>query len=332
MHKKRLAMQTGQEGDNKPTIISYKKALNILKWILDVFKNTIKYIQEHFKTFVLLSIIAFFALSNNSDTTTNADTGANYNTLKIELSGMILSSKKIIKQVKQALSDDKIKAVILQINSPGGAIAPSSEISEAIKLLSSKKLVVAYGNGIMASGSYYSAIWADKLFASKASIVGSIGVIINGFDASELMGKVGLKTQVIKVGSVKEAGSVLKAWSKKERDELQSLTQNMYDMFVDDVANARAKNGIKKSKHKIWADAHVFLAKRAKEMGLIDEVGNIFDVEKYIHNELKLGEEKIIYKPKPKQNEFLELIGKNADDFEESFQALAFYKLMALYR
>ena len=328
-------MQTEQEGNkhkHKPTTISYNKAINILKWILNAFKNTIKYIQEHFKTFVLLFIVAFFALSNNSDKTNDADIGANYNTLKIELSGMILSSKKIIKQVKQALNDDQIKAVILQINSPGGAIAPSSEISEAIKLLASKKLVVAYGNGIMASGSYYSAIWADKLFASKASIVGSIGVIINGFDASGLMGKVGLKSQVIKVGSVKEAGSMLKAWNKKERNELQSLTQNMYNMFVDDVANARGNKGIKKSEHKIWGDAHVFLAKQAKQLGLIDEVGNIFDVEKYVHDELKLGEGKIIYKPKPKQNELLELIDKNADDFEESFQAIAFYKLMALYK
>jgi len=321
------------EDNNKSIATLFNKTFNALKWALCVFKNTIKYIQEHFKTFVLLSIIAFFAFSgDNNQKYDNIDSGSDYNVLKIELSGVILSSKKIIEQIKDAMVDDDIKAVVFVINSPGGAIAPSSEISEAIKLLASKKLVVAYGNGILASGSYYSAIWADKIFASKASVVGSIGVIINGFDVSGLMSKVGVKSQVVKVGSVKEAGSALKTWSKQEKAQLQSLTQDMYDMFVEDVSNARGDKGIKKSEHKIWGDAHVFLAKQAKQLGLIDEVGNIFDVEKYVHDELKLGEGKIIYKPKPKQNDFLELVGKNVNDFEESFQALAFYKLMAIYK
>jgi protease-4 len=318
-------MKNKNKSKNKLNVI-LKPIKNTFKNIFKVFNKIIKYIQNYFKTFVFIAIVVFVILP--SDTSNNnfesIDTGINYNTIKLNLNGMILSSKEITKQVKQIIKDDKIKAVIFDVNSPGGGIAPSAEISEAIQLLAKHKLVVAYGSGIMASGSYYASIYADKIFASKATIVGSIGVIINGLDASNLMKKIGIKSQVIKAGSVKEAGSALKAWNDVEKKELKSITTNMYNMFINDIVKAR---GLKKSEHKKWGDAHIFLASKAKKLGLIDVVGNIFDVEKYIHKELNLGEQKLIYKPQKKNNEFLEILMHETKSFISAF---AFNKISAI--
>jgi len=228
--------------------------------------NTIKWIGQHFMGMLFL-LIAFVVLMPSS--TTQLKTA---NLQEIKLAGPIISADAILKEIKAAQKDKNIKGVLLNVDSPGGSVPPSIEIAYAIKELKKHKPVVAYASGIMASGSYYGSIYANKIIANPGAIVGSIGVIMESANVEELMHTIGVKTQIVKQGTYKEAGTPTREWTPEERAELETLTKDTYDLFVSDVAEAR---GLEVSKAKMYADAHIFSSKRAKEVGLIDEIGVI---------------------------------------------------------
>lgn len=223
----------------------------------------IKFIQEYFKTVLFLTILFF--IFSNSDTTKIEQ--ANLQT--IELSGPIMVVDDVLNKIEKAKNDKNIKGVLLKVNSPGGAVAPSVELAYAIKELNSIKPVVAYASGVMASGSYYASIYATKIVANPGSMIGSIGVIMQSVDASEVMAKIGIKTQTVKAGEYKEAGTPTRKWTKQEREELEKITNETYNMFVNDVASARK---LKPQNHKDYANAHIFTAHGAKKVGLVDIV------------------------------------------------------------
>ena len=228
--------------------------------------NTIKWIGQHFMGMLFL-LIAFVVLMPSS--TTQLKTA---NLQEIKLAGPIMSADAILKEINAAKKDKNIKGVLLNVDSPGGAVPPSIEIAYAIKELKKHKPVIAYASGIMASGSYYGSIYANKIIANPGAIVGSIGVIMESANIEELMNTIGVKTQIVKQGTYKEAGTPTREWTPQEREELETLTKDTYELFVADVAEAR---GLEVSKAKRYADAHIFSAKRAKEAGLIDEIGVI---------------------------------------------------------
>ncbi len=226
--------------------------------------NGIKWIGQHFLGMLFL-LIAFVVLMPSSSTQlTNA------NLQEIELIGPIINADALLKEIEAAQKNNSIKGVLLSVNSPGGSVPPSVEIAYAIKELKKHKPVVAYASGIMASGSYYASIYADTIIANPGSLVGSIGVIMESADVSELMKTIGIKTQIVKQGTYKEAGTPTREWTPKERAELERLTKDTYEMFVGDVASAR---GLDVAKAPEYADAHIFSAARAKEVGLIDAIG-----------------------------------------------------------
>jgi len=127
--------------------------------------------------------------------------------------------------------------------------------------------------GSMTSGSYYAGAGADRILANPGAFIGSIGVIMQGADASELAAKIGVSQQVVKAGEYKEAGTFLRPWSKIEREQLQELVNASYEMFVSDVA---ADRNLDANKSKEWANARVFLARDAAKLGLIDEVSDYY--------------------------------------------------------
>ena len=225
--------------------------------------NTIRWIGQHFLGMLFL-LIALVVLMPTSTTELRPA-----NLQEIQLAGPIFDADTIITQIEEAQNDPKIKGVLLSIDSPGGAVAPSIEIAYAIKLLKTHKPVIAYGAGIMASGSYYSAIYANKIIANPGAIVGSIGVIMESANIETLMKTVGVETQIVKEGTYKEAGTPTRKWTAEERTELERLTKDTYELFVHDVAEAR---GLKVENERKYADAHIFSSSRAKEVGLIDEV------------------------------------------------------------
>ncbi|HIP55758.1 MAG TPA: signal peptide peptidase SppA [Arcobacter sp.] len=271
--------------------------MNFFRIIFLPITAPIKFIQNHFKATLLVLLLIF--------TFKNADPSAVEvaNLQQINLTGAIMDASLILEDINKAKKDTNIKGVLLVVNSPGGAVAPSVEIAYAIKELNEIKPVVAYASGIMASGSYYASIWADTIIANPGSMVGSIGVIMQSVDASELMSKIGVKTQTVKIGEYKEAGTPTRAWNKKETQELNKVIKSTYDMFVSDVANARK---LKVSNHKDYADAHIFTASQAKEVRLIDEVATISKAKTLLVKKSKVT--KAVWNKKDKMEKFMEKV------------------------
>ena len=223
------------------------------------------------------------------------------NLAEIKLSGAIMDESAILKEIYSIQDDKNIKAVLLNINSPGGAFAPSFEISNAIKELNKEKPVIAYASGTMASGSYLSGVWANKIYANKGSFIGSIGVIMQGYNIEELASKIGIKDQVVKAGEFKEAGTIMRAWSQSERQSLQDLVDKSYDLFVSEVATARRLN---KNDENLWANARVFLPDEALNLGLIDEISNYKKVKDEV---VKIsGVQNPVWKEKSKYDELMD--------------------------
>ena len=235
-----------------------------IKKIFSPVTATLKFFSEHFKG-MLFVLILFLVFTPESKEATKP-----YNLAKIELSGPIMDVSQVLNEIKKASKDEKIKGVLFVVDSPGGAVAPSVEVSYAIKELKKKKPVVVYASGILASGSYYASIWANEIVANPGSMVGSIGVIMEGADLSGLMSKIGIKTQTVQAGKYKKVGTPDRAWKPYEVAELNKVIQDTYDMFTEDVAKAR-KLDLKK--RDFWANAHIFTARQAKKAGLVDEVG-----------------------------------------------------------
>ena len=244
--------------------------MQLLKKLFSPITQTIDYIQNHFKAmlFILLLILLFTPATEGELSQNNLQ--------KIALTGPIMDSSEVVEQINKAAKNNTIKGVLFVVDSPGGAVAPSVEIAYAIKRLKEKKPVVVYAKGTLASGSYYASIWANKIIANPGSMVGSIGVIMQGADLSGIMSKIGIKSQVVKAGLYKQIGTPDRAWKPYEVKELNKVIQGTYDMFTQDVANAR-KLDIKK--RDTYANAHIFTAAQAKTVGLIDTVGVAFDAK-----------------------------------------------------
>ena len=167
-----------------------------LKKLLLPITAPIEFIQNHFKAmvFLLIVVLIFFPKDDSLEP---------HNLEEIKLSGSIIDVSEVLKKIDDARKDEKVKGVLFVVDSPGGAVAPSVEISYAIKRLRESKPVVAYASGTMASGSYYASIWANEIIANPGSMVGSIGVIMQGADLSEIMQKIGIKSQVVMAGKYK---------------------------------------------------------------------------------------------------------------------------------
>ncbi|MDX4034759.1 signal peptide peptidase SppA [Aliarcobacter skirrowii] len=289
-----------------------KKLFSPVIWFLD-------FVTKYFKTIVFLTIVYFLFFSSNDEELMSNNFA---NLQKIDLIGQIVDPTKVLENIEKAKNDTNIKGVLLFVNSPGGAVAPSIEIALAIKELQELKPVVVYASGTIASGSYYASIWANKIIANPGTIVGSIGVIMQGFDASELLQKVGVQTQTVKAGKYKESGTITRKWTDFEQKELQDLINSTYNMFVLDVATARNLN-IKNQQN--FADAKVFTAQMAKDVGLVDEVSNITFAKNSL---IELSQvEKAVWKKEDKFEKFMdkfltETISKIVMSFSSSLKAI----------
>lgn len=254
----------------------------MMEWIKKIgscLANGLRFIQNHFKATLLVLFVLWLILPSSEEGLTS------YNLQKISLVGPIIDATSIVEQLDEARENKEVKGVLFSIDSPGGAVAPSVEIAYAVKRLRETKPVVVYAAGIMASGGYYSAIWGSEIVANPGSMIGSIGVIMEGADLSELMEKVGVKTQVVHAGTYKQIGTMERQWSNVERAELEKIINGTYTLFVGDVARAR-KLDLNRSND--YADAHVFTAAQAKEVKLVDAIGVEFDAKKRLETLTKV--------------------------------------------
>lgn len=255
-----------------------------MKNIWNGFVGFLNFIGKHFKALIFLLILFLLFMPNTTPTKVP-------NLMRINLTGVIVDSSQILQEIEYAKTNDNIKGVLLYVDSPGGSVAPSVEIYMAVNDLKKSKKVVAYAAGTMASGSYYAASPSDIIIANPGSIIGSIGVIASIPNVEELAKKIGISEQVVSAGDYKQTGTMMRKMSKKEEAALRENINDIYDLFVNDVANARGLNATKKDE---FANAKIFIASKAKNVGLIDEIGSITDANNLLIK--KTGVEEAIWK------------------------------------
>jgi protease-4 len=223
----------------------------------------------------------------------------------IPVTGLISESEPTIDQLKKFAKDDSVKAIVLRIESPGGGVGPSQEIYEEVKKARVKKPVLASMGALAASGGYYIACAAQRVYANPGTITGSIGVIMPFMNVKDLVEKLGVKGLTVKSGAFKDMGSPLRDMTPQERELLQGVVDNVHLQFVNAVASGR--NLHREDVLRI-ADGRIFTGEQAKELGLVDALGNLEDAVSEAGKLGKItGEPKVVTPPKKKIS-FLELL------------------------
>ena len=192
----------------------------------------------------------------------------------VEVTGIIVDAHDTIDQIKQLREEESVKAIVVRIDSPGGAVAPSQEIYREIRKTVPVKKVVASMGAVAASGGYYIAAAADGIIASPGTITGSIGVIMAYTNYRALLDKIGLVPVVVKSGAYKDTGSPVRAMTAAEKELLEGLTAKIHNQFVQDIVDGRQMDPEKVAK---LADGRIYTGEESKTLGLIDRLGNIED-------------------------------------------------------
>lgn len=216
----------------------------------------------------------------------------------IRIEGVILDSKDTIEELKKHGRNPSVKGIVLRIDSPGGAVVPSQEIYEEIKKIrdGGKKTIVTSMGSVAASGGYYIAAGTEKIIANPGSITGSIGVIMELANIEGLLKKIGIEPVVIKSGEHKDIGSMFRGMTEDEKKLLQTLMDDVHNQFIEAVAKGR---GLKVEVVRALADGRIFTGRQAKEIGLVDELGNLEDAIKITAKLAKIeGEPKVIERGK----------------------------------
>jgi protease-4 len=198
----------------------------------------------------------------------------------VQISDVILASDPYIKQLQSFREDNTIAGVLLRIDSPGGASAPSQEIfSEVMKYRKiNKPLVVSVGN-MAASGGYYIASPAMKIFANPSSITGSIGAIVEFPQYYKLLDKIGVSLKVIKAGNFKDMGSPQREMTPADRALMQGMVDDIHEQFIRDVAAARSMSI---DSLRPLADGRIFTGAQALKNRLVDTLGSYEDALAYL--------------------------------------------------
>jgi len=192
----------------------------------------------------------------------------------IDIKGVISDYKETLSYLNTALKDGSIKAVVLNVDSPGGAVGASQEIYRAIeKLRKEKPVVVSMGN-VAASGGYYVSAPANVIYANPGTITGSIGVIIQHIDLTNLMNKLGVKVDNIKSGKNKDILYPNHKLKSEEAKLIKQTIMDVYEQFLDAVVKYRK---IDKEKLRPFADGRIFSGRQAQKIGLVDKLGNLQD-------------------------------------------------------
>ncbi|MDB5102519.1 MAG: multidrug transporter [Fibrobacteres bacterium] len=219
---------------------------------------------------------------------------------ELKLEGAIMGSDRYMESIHRISEDKSCKGVLLRIDSPGGAVGASQEIFSGLRALKAKGLpiVVSQGN-LAASGGYYISLAGDRIFANPGTLTGSIGVILQFPEAGKLLEKLGVKMNTVKSGALKDVGNFSRPPSPDEIRYLQSVIDNTYGQFIDDILSSRK---IEKSELLKIADGRVMTGKQARDYGLVDTLGGYREAESYLVGLAKLEGEPIVVKEPPSKS------------------------------
>jgi protease IV len=190
---------------------------------------------------------------------------------RLRIDGIITEDPKLDAAVRKLADDGSVKALIVAINSPGGSVGGGESLHDAIAEVAAKKPVVAVMGGLAASAAYMVAVPAARIFAYPGTLTGDIGVFLQTADISGLLGKLGIGTEVIKSGPLKDEPNYTAPLTPQARDMLQGIVMNLYDQFVTMVAAGRHMDP---GKVRQLADGRPYTGQQALQLGLIDAIGN----------------------------------------------------------
>ncbi len=227
----------------------------------------------------------------------------------LELTGIIDDSRKILEDLHKQVANKKVKAIVLRIDSPGGAVGPSQDIYAAVKRLKDQKPIVASMGSVAASGGLYAALGASKVFSQPGTITGSIGVIMQVPNFQKVSEKLGVDVITIKSGKLKDVGNSFRQMTDEERVFLETTVAKAHEDFIEAVAVGR---GIEIAKVREFADGRVILGADAKGLRLVDEFGDVYQAA---HAALALAgvtltdqEQPKLFYPEDKFGQFKQLI------------------------
>jgi len=261
--------------------------------------------------FMLLAYSALKSTSTGVSLETETTVGARIGI--VEAKGTIgeaapsgIDSDKVVKLLKKYERDEDIKAVVLRVDSPGGAVAPSQEIHDAVKRIKASKKVVVSMGGMAASGGYYISAPADRIFAEPGTLTGSIGVIFLHFNVRGLLEWAKVEETTLKSGKYKDTLSPFRPIQESDREEIQSISDDVYSQFVQAVAQGR---GMPEARVREIAEGRIYTGKRAKELKLVDELGGFDDAVAAAWGLAgQSGEPKVQYPPRDRELSLRDLV------------------------
>ncbi|RAL25288.1 signal peptide peptidase SppA [Lujinxingia litoralis] len=212
----------------------------------------------------------------------------------IEVEGPIMESKKTVEDIRRFQKDENVKAVVVRVDSPGGAVAPSQEIFEAVKALNEVKPVAISMGSTAASGGYYIACGAETIFANNGTLTGSIGVITQFFNVEGILDTVAVDVHTIKSGEFKDSGSPFREFLPKDEAVFAEMVMDIHSQFVEDVAECR---GLEESVVRRLADGRVYTGRQAKANKLVDEIGTLHDTIDFLAEKVGLTDPPVVYPP-----------------------------------
>jgi protease IV len=198
---------------------------------------------------------------------------------RLPVDGIITDDPKLVAAVRKLGDDSSVKALIVAIDSPGGSVGGGEALHDAIAEVAAKKPVVAVMGGLAASAAYMIAVPAARIFAYPGTLTGDIGVFLQTADISGLLGKLGIGTEVIKSGPLKDEPNFLAPLTPQARDMLQGIVTNLYDQFVAMVAAGRHMDV---AKVRQLADGRPYTGQQALQLGLIDAIGDEHDARQWL--------------------------------------------------
>ncbi|PIQ96086.1 MAG: signal peptide peptidase SppA [Nitrospinae bacterium CG11_big_fil_rev_8_21_14_0_20_56_8] len=215
----------------------------------------------------------------------------------VEVAGIITDSRDVVRQLARYRKDRSVLGIVLRVDSPGGAVGPSQEIyDEVVRVRDSHKTIYASLGSIAASGGYYIASPTHRVIANPGTLTGSIGVIMAFSNVEELIGKIGVKPEVIKSGQFKDAGSPVRPMTQQEREYLQTVVDDVHGQFIQAVAEGRdlPVENVRKI-----ADGRIFTGKQAFELKLVDELGGLESAIARLAREVGIeGEPRVVQEEK----------------------------------
>ncbi len=267
--------------------------------------------------FILFMVMGIYAInslrSGDSDDGFSGGGSSKSYISVVDVKGVILESREVIKLLLKAEKDEKSKAIIMRIESPGGAVGPTQEIYEEIRRIDKKKPVYASFGSIAASGGYYIGAATRKIFASPGSLTGSIGVIMQFMDLSKLYEWAMVKPTTVKGGRFKDLGNPARGLTEEEKIVMNELIDGVHHQFRMDILRVRAKKI--KGDITLHTQGQIFSGSAAKKIGLVDELAGLWQAGRLIHKELELkGEFKLKFMKRKKSFSF----GKILDNLDES--------------